>query len=110
CVELGVDYIITSLGNPKETIELCKPKGIKVFCDVTDLAYAKKVEALGADAVIAVNAEAGGHSGNLKAEELIPLLKANLKIPVISAGGVATGAQLKKVMDLGAAGASIGTI
>ena len=110
CVELNVNFIITSLGNPKETIEQCKAKGIKVFCDVVDLDYALKVESLGADAVIAVNAEAGGHAGNIKATELIPLLKKHIKIPVISAGGVATGQQLKKVLDLGAEAASIGTI
>jgi nitronate monooxygenase len=110
CVELHVNFIITSLGNPKETIELCKTKGIKVFCDVVDLDYALKVEALGADAVIAVNADAGGHAGNIKAEELIPLLKKHIKIPIISAGGVATGQQLKKMLDLGAEAVSVGTI
>ena len=46
CVELGVDYIITSLGNPKSTIEACRSKGIKVFCDVVDLEQAKKVSLL----------------------------------------------------------------
>ena len=110
CVELNVDFIITSLGSPRETIEQCKAKGIKVFCDVIDLDYALKVEALGADAVIAVNADAGGHAGNMKAEELIPLLKKHIKIPIISAGGVATGQQLKRVLDIGAEAASIGTI
>jgi nitronate monooxygenase len=110
CVELKVNFIITSLGNPKETIEQCKSKGIKVFCDVVDLEYALKVESLGADGVIAVNAQAGGHAGNMKAEEFIPLLKKHIKIPIISAGGVATGQQLKKVLDLGAEAASIGTI
>ncbi len=110
CLELNITFIITSLGNPKEVIEQCKSKGIKVFCDVTDLDYALKVEALGADAVIAVNSEAGGHAGNNSAEELIPLLKKNLKIPIISAGGVATGQQLKHVLNLGAEAASIGTI
>ena len=110
CVDLQVDFIITSLGNPKETIDLCKPKGIKVFCDVVDLTYAKKVEALGADALIAVNSEAGGHAGNLTAEELIPLLKRNCTIPVISAGGVATREQMDKMLSLGAEGLSIGTI
>ena len=43
-VELGVDFIITSLGSPKEVIQLCKPKGIKVFCDVVEEQYANKVE------------------------------------------------------------------
>ncbi|MFM7429754.1 MAG: NAD(P)H-dependent flavin oxidoreductase, partial [Flammeovirgaceae bacterium] len=53
-LEMKPAYIITSLGSPQEVIEKCKPLGIKVFCDVVDLAYAKKVESLGADAVIAV--------------------------------------------------------
>jgi nitronate monooxygenase len=110
CIDLKVGFIITSLGSPQEVIEQCKHTGIKVFCDVIDLKYALKVQELGADAVIAVNSEAGGHAGNLKGKELIPLLKKNLKIPIISAGGVATGQQLKEVLDLGAEGASIGTI
>ena len=109
-VELKVDYIITSLGNPKEVIDQCKPLGIKVFCDVVDLEYAKKVEGLGADAVIAVNNRAGGHAGKLSPEDLVRLLKSNCNIPVISAGGIAFGKDLKQVMDWGAAGASVGTI
>jgi nitronate monooxygenase len=109
-LELKVDFIITSLGNPKEVIEKCKPLGIKVFCDVVDLAYAKKVEEQGADAVIAVNNRAGGHAGNLSPKDLIRLLRDNCSIPIISAGGIATGKDLKQVMDWGAAGASIGTI
>ena len=109
-LELKVDFIITSLGNPKEVIEKCKPLGIKVFCDVVDLAYAKKVEEQGADAVIAVNNRAGGHAGNLSPKDLIKLLKDNCNIPIISAGGIAKGQDLKQVMDWGAAGASIGTI
>ena len=109
-VELKVDYIITSLGNPKEVIDQCKPLGIKVFCDVVDLEYAKKVEGLGADAVIAVNNRAGGHAGKLSPEDLVRLLKSNCNIPVISAGGIAFGKDLKQVMDWGVAGASVGTI
>jgi nitronate monooxygenase len=109
-IELKVDYIITSLGNPQEVIEKCKPHGIKVFCDVVDLTYAKKVEQLGADAVIAVNNQAGGHAGKLSPKELITLLTQNCNIPVISAGGIAHGNDLKLVMDWGAAGASVGTI
>ena len=109
CVELGVDYIITSLGNPKLIIETCKPKGIKVFCDVVNLEYAKKVEALGADALIAVNNRAGGHLGPMSPEELIPLLVNNCSIPVISAGGVSNGSELQQFLSLGACGVSIGT-
>ena len=109
CVELGVDFIITSLGSPKDVILACKPKGIKVFCDVVDVAYAQKVEELGADAVIAVNSKAGGHAGIMTAEELIPLLLKNCKTPVISAGGVGTAEGVKKMLDLGACGLSIGS-
>lgn len=109
-LELKVAFIITSLGNPKEVIEKCKPLGIKVFCDVVDLAYAKKVEEQGADAVIAVNNRAGGHAGNLSPKDLITMLNENCNIPVISAGGIATGSDLKQAMDWGAAGASVGTI
>lgn len=109
-VEMKVDFIITSLGNPREVIGRCKPLGIKVFCDVVDLTYAKKVEQLGADALIAVNNRAGGHAGKLAREELVKLLTENCTLPVISAGGIAHGKDLKQVMDWGAAGASIGTI
>jgi nitronate monooxygenase len=109
CVEEKVDFIITSLGSPESVINTCKPKGIKVFCDVIDLNFAKRVEALGADALIAVNNKAGGHLGPLPPEVLIPELIHNCKIPVISAGGVGPGAQLKEKLDLGACGASIGS-
>ncbi len=109
-VELGVDFIITSLGNPKNVIEMCKTKSIKVFCDVTDLKFAQKVEKLGADAIIAVNNKAGGHSGNLSPEELITTLVKNCSIPVISAGGVGTKTDLDHVLELGASGVSVGSI
>ena len=109
-LELKVDYIITSLGSPREVIEKCRPLGIKVFCDVVDLAYAKKVEELGADGIIAVNSRAGGHAGNMDPQTLVKLLSENCNIPVISAGGIAKGQDLKDAMSWGAAGASIGTI
>lgn len=109
-VEEKVDYIITSLGSPEETIRSCKPVGIKVFCDVIDANYAKKVEAMGADAVIAVNNAAGGHCGNLTEKTLIQTIQAECKIPIISAGGIGTKAQIDEVMKLGAIGVSVGTI
>ncbi|UII33485.1 nitronate monooxygenase [Fulvivirga ulvae] len=109
CVDYEVDFIITSLGSPRKVIEACSKKGIKVFCDVTEEQYARKVEELGADALIAVNSGAGGHAGPMPASKLIPLLKANCKIPVISAGGVATGSELRDVLTLGACGVSMGS-
>jgi len=110
CCELKVAYIITSLGSPEETIKQAHKAGVKVFCDVTDLAYAKKVEALGADAIIAVNKEAGGHAGPTPLQELIPQLVKECNIPVISAGGVGNHQQLQEVMSLGAAGVSVGSL
>ena len=109
CVDLKVDYIITSLGSPEQTIKICKPHGIKVFCDVVDVKYAKKVEELGCDAIIAVNKEAGGHCGPTSANILIPELVAACNIPVISAGGVSNGKQMREMMELGACGISIGS-
>jgi nitronate monooxygenase len=107
--ELGVDFIITSLGSPRLVIEKAKPKGIKVFCDVVDLAYAKKVEEMGCDAVVAVNNLAGGHRGDMSPEDLIKELDANCNIPVITAGGVSNKADLDRAISYGAVGASIGS-
>jgi len=108
--EEKVDFIITSLGSPEETIREAHKAGVKVFCDVTDVRYAQKVESLGADALIAVNKEAGGHAGNISYHELIPALKEACKIPVISAGGVGDAESLQKMLALGIAGVSVGSI
>ena len=107
--EEGVDFIITSLGSPEETITEAHKVGIKVFCDVTDLAFAKKVESLGADAIIAVNNQAGGHRGNIDPETLIKLLNEQTSLPVISAGGVGSKADLDKMLGYGAVGVSVGS-
>ncbi|MDI1304787.1 MAG: nitronate monooxygenase [bacterium] len=107
--EEKVDFIITSLGSPEETIKQAHKVGIKVFCDVTDLAFAKKVESLGADALIAVNNLAGGHRGNLGPEELIKELNLNTTLPVISAGGVSTKKELETMLSYGAVGVSVGS-
>ena len=107
--EEGCDFIITSLGSPEETINQAHKVGIKVFCDVTDLRFAKKVEGLGADAAIAVNNEAGGHRGNLSPEDLIKELTANVTIPVISAGGVGCKADIDEMLSYGASGVSVGS-
>jgi nitronate monooxygenase len=109
CLDLGVSFFITSLGSPEEVIRESKKHGIRVFCDVVEEAYAKKVEDLGADGVIAVNSGAGGHRGDLPASVLVPALKAACKIPIISAGGVGTGAGILSMLALGADGLSIGS-
>ncbi len=109
CLDLGVSFFITSLGSPQEVINESKKQGIKVFCDVIEETYAKKVEDMGADGVIAVNSGAGGHLGNIPASVLIPKLKSVCKIPVISAGGVGTGSGILSMLALGADGLSIGS-
>ena len=109
CVEEKVPVVITSLGNPKETIKRMHAVGSKVFCDVTNLSYSIKVQEMGADGVIAVSAGAGGHAGPISPLVLIPYLKKHLKILVIAAGGITTGDQLAAALALGAAGVQVGT-
>ncbi|NQY30369.1 MAG: nitronate monooxygenase [Flavobacteriaceae bacterium] len=107
--EEGADFIITSLGSPESTIEASHKVGIKVFCDVVDVAMAKKVEGLGGDAIIAVNNEAGGHRGDLTPEQLINAINDNCTIPVISAGGVGCKADVDEMIGYGAVGVSVGS-
>ncbi|TWO33066.1 nitronate monooxygenase [Seonamhaeicola sediminis] len=107
--EEGCDFIITSLGSPEETIKQAHKVGIKVFCDVVDLKFAKKVESLGADAIIAVNNQAGGHRGNISPKDLITELVENCNIPIISAGGVGCKADVDKILSYGASGVSVGS-
>lgn len=109
CLENGVNFFITSLGSPEEVIRESKKHGVRVFCDVIEENYAKKVEDLGADGIIAVNSGAGGHLGNIPASVLIPALKQKCKIPVISAGGVGTGSGMLSMLALGADGLSMGS-
>ncbi len=109
CLDMGVNFFITSLGSPEEVIRESKKQGVKVLCDVIEEGYAKKVEDMGADGVIAVNNGAGGHLGNIPATVLVPALKAVCKIPVISAGGVGSGAGILSMLALGADGLSIGS-
>lgn len=109
CLEYEVDYVITSLGKPDQIIQKCHEKGIRVFCDVTDEHYGEKVSRSNPDALIAVNKDAGGHAGRLGSKELIEKLRAVTDLPIISAGGVGTGAQFAEKLNEGACGISIGS-
>jgi nitronate monooxygenase len=110
CIEMKIDFIITSLGSPETVINACRNTGIKVFCDVVDEAYAKKVEALGADAIIAVGKEAGGHCGPYPIKDLVKKLREICRIPIIAAGGVGNGQQLFDRIEFDRAdGVSIGS-
>ena len=108
-LDAGVDMLITSLGNPDAVIRDAHKNGAKVFCDVTNLAHAQKVQDLGADGVVAVGTGAGGHAGPISPLVLIPYLREKLKIPVLAAGGISHGSQMAAVLALGASAAYIGT-
>ncbi len=111
CLNSKVSFIITSLGSPKDVIQACRPRGIKVFCDVSNMNYAAKTYQLKPDALIAVTNEAGGHLGELSPETFIPqLLQSFPDMPIISAGGVGDRAGLDRMLSLGAAGVSVGSI
>jgi nitronate monooxygenase len=110
CVEKKVPFYITSLGSPKQVIEQAHSYGAKVFCDVTNMEHAQKCFDLGCDGFIAVGQGAGGHAGTNTLQVLIPALHTNFpNIPVIAAGGIATGAGILSMLAVGAAGVSVGT-
>lgn len=110
CIDKKVPFYITSLGSPKEVIEAAHAYGAKVFCDVTNLAHAQKCHESGCDGFIAVGQGAGGHAGPHPLQVLVPALKTHFPgMPVVAAGGIATGAGILSVQVLGADGVSIGT-
>lgn len=110
-LEHGVRCFITSAGNPKKHTSFLKSKGCRVLHVVASPKFALKAEEAGVDAVIAEGFEAGGHNGHdeLTTFCLIPLVKKAIKIPVIAAGGIATGEQMAAAFCLGASGVQMGT-
>ncbi len=110
-VEEGVKIVFTSAGNPKTWTSFLHEKGITVVHVVSSVAFALKSELAGVDAVVAEGFEAGGHNGREETTTftLIPMVKEKLKIPLIAAGGIATGRGLLAAMVLGADGVQIGS-
>ena len=106
-----VKVVITSAGNPATFTSILKKEGIKVLHVVSSSKFAKKAEACGCDAVIAEGFEAGGHNGREETTNFIltPIVCDAVKIPVVSAGGIATGRQMLASMVLGADGVQIGS-
>lgn len=107
--ELRVPVITTGAGSPAAYIERWKEAGAKVVPVVASAALAKRMERMGADAVIAEGCEAGGHIGELTTMALTPAVCEAVSIPVITAGGVADGRGMVAAFALGAEGVQIGT-
>ena len=109
--EEGVKIVFTSAGNPKTWTGWLKEKGITVAHVVGSVKFAQKSEEAGCDAVVAEGFEAGGHNGREETTTmvLIPLVREKIKIPLIAAGGIATGRQMLAAMALGADGVQIGS-
>ncbi len=107
----GVKIVFTSAGNPKTWTETFKKEGIKVIHVVSSSKFAIKAQDAGCDAVVAEGFEAGGHNGREETTTmvLIPIVANAVTIPVIAAGGIATGRQMFAAMALGASGVQIGS-
>ena len=110
-VEEGVKIVFTSAGNPKTWTSFLKEKGITVVHVVSSSKFALKAQEAGVDAVVAEGFEAGGHNGREETTTLtlIPMVKEYLSIPLIAAGGIATGRGMLAVMVLGADGVQVGS-
>ena len=108
-VEEGVKIITTGAGNPGKYVEKWKNAGIIVIPVVASVALAKKMESLGVDALVAEGTEAGGHIGETTTMALVPQIVDAVSIPVVAAGGIASGRQLAAAFALGACGAQLGT-
>ena len=110
-IEEKVPIVFTSAGNPKTLTGLLKQFGIKVVHVVSSSKFALKAQEAGCDAVVAEGFEAGGHNGREETTTmvLIPAVVKAVTIPVIAAGGIATGAQMAAALCLGASGVQVGS-
>jgi len=110
-IEEGVKIVFTSAGNPKTWTAFLKEKGITVVHVVSSVKFALKAEAAGVDAVVCEGFEAGGHNGREETTTftLIPMVKEQVKIPVIAAGGIGSGRGMLAAMVLGANGVQVGS-
>ena len=108
-IEEGVKVVTTGAGNPGKYIEKWKKAGIRVIPVVASVALAKRMERVGADAIIAEGCEAGGHIGKLTTMVLLPQVVDSVNIPVIAAGGIGDGRGVAAAFILGAKGVQLGT-
>jgi enoyl-[acyl-carrier protein] reductase II len=110
-IEEGVTIVFTSAGNPKTWTSWLKERGVTVVHVVSNVKFAIKSELAGVDAIVAEGFEAGGHNGRDENTTLtlIPMVKKAISIPLIAAGGIATGRAMLATMILGADGVQIGS-
>ncbi|MCB0474222.1 MAG: nitronate monooxygenase [Flavobacteriaceae bacterium] len=110
-VEQGVKIVFTSAGNPKTWTPYLKAHGIIVVHVVSSVKFALKAQEAGVDAVVAEGFEAGGHNGREETTTftLIPMVREKIAIPLIAAGGIATGNSMLAAMVLGAEGVQVGS-
>lgn len=110
-IEEGVKIVFTSAGNPKTWTSFLKEKGITVVHVVSSSVFALKAQEAGVDAIVAEGFEAGGHNGRDETTTLtlIPMVKEKIQIPIIAAGGIATGRGMLATMILGADGVQVGS-
>lgn len=109
CIDERVPVVTTGAGNPGPAIERLKSAGIIVMPVVASVALARRLEKSGADAIIAEGMESGGHIGDVATLPLVPQVVQAVKVPVVAAGGFATGRGLAAALALGAAGIQMGT-
>jgi len=107
----GVKIVFTSAGNPKMWTQYLKEKGITVVHVISSLKFAEKSQQAGVDAIVAEGFEAGGHNGREETTTmcLIPVIREAVDLPLLAAGGIATGRAMLAAMVLGADGVQIGT-
>lgn len=107
-LEEGVRFFITSLGNPRWVVKQVGEVGGRVYHDVTELKWAQKGRDAGVHGLIAVNSRAGGHAGTRTPEALLHEVR-GLGLPVVCAGGIGTPEEFRAVLEMGYAGAQLGT-
>ena len=108
-IDKGVKVVTTGAGSPSAYMDAWKAAGVKVIPVVASVALAKRMEKCGADALVAEGGESGGHIGELNTMALVPQVVQAVDVPVLAAGGIASGRQLAAALMLGAEGVQMGT-
>lgn len=109
CLDYGIKFFVTSLGDPRLILKDVHANGGKVFADVISLEQGLKARDRGIDGLVAVGAGAGGHGGVIPTLIFVPYLKDKVGLPVIAAGGISTGGQMAAAIAVGACAVMVGT-